>query len=71
MRDWQTTQRSQCLVVRLHFIGLRAILGGHFGHQRHDCINLRVYALDLFQVRGQCFAQTASSLGLAGPSRPC
>ena len=57
VRDWQTMQRAQRLLVRLHLIGLRGSVGGDFRHQSHDGINLRVYTLDLFQMRRQCFAR--------------
>ena len=57
VRDRQTMQRPQRLFVRLHLIGLRGGVGGHFRHQSHDGIDLRVYALDLLQVRGQRFAR--------------
>ncbi len=57
VRDRQTVQRPQSLFVRLHLIGLRGSVGGHFRHQGHDGIDLRVYALDLLQVRGQRFAR--------------
>ncbi len=57
MRDRQAMQRAQSFFVRLHLIGLRGGVGGHFRHQGHDGVHLRVYALDLFQVRGQRFAR--------------
>ena len=56
MRDRQAMQRAQLLSARLHLIGLRGGGGGHFGHQSHDRIHLRVDTLDLLQVRGQRFA---------------
>ena len=57
MRDRQAMQPAQSFLVRLHLIGLRGGVGGHFRHQGHDGIHLRIYALDLFQVRGQRFAR--------------
>ena len=50
-------QRAQRFLVRLHLVGLRGGVGGHFRHQSHDGVHLRIYALDLFQVRGQRFAR--------------
>jgi hypothetical protein len=57
VRDWQTVQRPQSFVVHLHLVGLRSSICGHFRHQSHDGINLGVYALDLFEMRGQCLAR--------------
>ena len=57
VRDRQAMQRPQSFFVRLHLIGLRGGVGGHFRHQSHDGIDLRIYSLDLFQVRGQRFAR--------------
>jgi len=56
VRHWQAVQRPQLLFAGLHLIGCRGSVGGHFRHQSHDRIDLRVYTLDLLQVRGQGFA---------------
>ena len=57
VRDGQAMQRTQSFFVRLHLIGFRGGVGGHFRHQSHDGVHFRIYALDLFQMRGQRFAR--------------
>ena len=42
--------------MRLHLIGFGRGGSGQFRHQSHDGIDLRVYSLDLFQMRGERFA---------------
>ena len=55
VRDRQTMQWPQPRVARLHLIGLRGGIGGHFRSQGDNGIDLWVYTLDLLQVRGERF----------------
>src|ERR1017187_10510383 len=50
-------QRTQRIFARLHLIGFRGGGSCHSRHECHDGVDPRVYTLDLFQMRGQCFAR--------------
>jgi hypothetical protein len=66
VRNRQTVERPQLLVVRLHLIGFRGGCSGHLRHQGHNGIYLRIDPLYLLQVFSKRFARGQ----FLGPNEP-